>query len=109
VNSGLGNKHICLHDVVLWTVVASNLVGVAIIITISIPVITISVFARCTYQVEGGNATTIRLTQVNIILNRATKKVGPVVLAWVHVGSLRENSSIVIRDCYCATSRFVRA
>lgn len=49
VNGGLGNKHICLHDVVLWTVVASNLVGIAIIITICIPVITISVFSRCTH------------------------------------------------------------
>jgi len=62
VDGGLGNEHICLHDIVLWTIVASNLVGIAIIITISVPVIAISVFAWCAYQVEGSDAPAVGLT-----------------------------------------------
>lgn len=88
VNSSLRNEHVCLHNVILWTIVSTNLVGITVVITIGVPVISVSVLAWSTNQVEGSDATTVRLAEVDIILNGATKQVGSIVLARVHVGCL---------------------
>ena len=98
MNSGLGDKHICFHNIVLGTVVTTDLVCVAIVITISVPEVTVSVLAWSTHQVESSDAPAVRLAKVNVILDRATKKVWSVVLLWVHVGSLREDCSVVVWD-----------
>ena len=73
VNSSLRNEHVCLHNVVLWTIVSTNLVGITVVITIGVPVITVSVLTWSTNQVEGSDAATVRLAEVDIILNGATK------------------------------------
>ncbi len=48
VYSGLRNEHVCLHNVVLWTIVSTNLVSITVVVTIGVPVITVSVLAWCT-------------------------------------------------------------
>jgi len=55
----LRNKHICLHNVVLWAIVTTYLICITVVVAVCVPVLTIAVLARSANQVKGGNTTTV--------------------------------------------------
>ena len=88
MNGGLRNKHISFHNVVLRAVIAANLVSIAVVVAISVPVLAASIFAWCSNQVKCSNAAAVLFAQIDIVLDRAAKEVRIVVLRRVHTGSL---------------------
>lgn len=98
MNSGLRNKHISFHNVVLRAVIAANLVSIAVVVAIRVPVLAASILAWCSDQVECSDAAAVLFAQVDIVLDRAAEQVRFVVLRWVHTGSLGENRPVVVWD-----------
>ena len=79
---------VCLHNVELGAPVSTDLVTVAVIVSISVPVLARGVFAWGTNEIEGSDATAVALAEVNVIVNRAAKEVGSINLGGVHRGRL---------------------
>ncbi len=96
MGSSLPGPLVGFHNVKLGAIVSINLVSITIVITISVPEVTISVFARHSYKVESSNASTIALTEINIVFNRATKEVRCVETSRVKRGSLRKVATSVV-------------
>ena len=84
----LSSPLVCLHYVKLRAVVTSYLVCITIVVTISVPEIAVAVFARHSDKVEGSNAATVALTEINVVFHRATKEVRSVETSWVKRGGL---------------------
>ena len=89
---------VCLHNVELGAPVSTDLVAVAVIVSISVPVLARGVFAWGTNEIEGSDATAVALAEVNVIVNRAAKEVGSINLGGVHRGSLHQHSSSISGD-----------
>ena len=98
MRSGLESPLVCFHNVVLRAIVSTDLIAIAVIVSISVPVLARGVFAGGTNEIEGSDATTIALTEIDIEVNRAAKEVGSVNLGRVHTGRLHQHSSRVSRD-----------
>jgi hypothetical protein len=75
---------VCLHNVELGAPVSTDLIAVAVIVSISVPVLARGVFAWGTNEIEGSDATAVALAEVNVIVNRAAKEVGSINLCGVH-------------------------
>jgi hypothetical protein len=84
VNSSLRNPLISFHNIVLRTVVSSNLVSVAVVVSVSVQVVSVAIFTRSTHQVEGSNAAAVSLAQINVVFNRPAEQIWSVELSWVH-------------------------
>jgi hypothetical protein len=82
-----------LHDIELRAVVASNLVTIAVVVTICVPKVAVLASARHSDQVDGSNATTVPGAKVNIVLDTATKEVWLEELVGVKIWCLRQHSS----------------
>ena len=59
MSSGLPRVLVGFHDVELWTVVTAYLVGVAVVVPVGIPQITVLILAWHAHQVQGSNTSTV--------------------------------------------------
>ena len=88
MGSGLPGPLVGLHNVKLRAIISINLVSITIVVTISVPEIAVAVFARHSDKVEGSNAATVALTEINVIFHSTTKEVRSVETSWVKRGGL---------------------
>lgn len=95
VRGGLVGVLVGLHDVELGAVVAVDLVSVAVVVPVSVPVVATGVLAGRGNEVESRDAAAYALAQVNVVLHGAAKQVGGVELFGVKSGRLGQVASFV--------------
>lgn len=110
VRGGLRAPLVGLHDVELRAVVASDLVGVTVVLAVFAgEEVTVRVLAGHADHVEGSNATAVGLTEVNVVLNSATKEVWFVELIWVEAWGEAPVAAVVVWDVEGVTAGFASA
>lgn len=96
---------VCLHNVELWAKVSADLIAIAVVESVGIPVLASRIFARSRNEIKGSYASAVALAEVNIIVDSSAKKVGSV--NCLAVGGVRrqQHSSFVIRNHDSAVTR----
>ena len=67
-----------LHNVELRAIVSADLISIAVVKSIGIPVLAGRIFTRSRNEIESSYASAVALAEVNIIVDSSAKKVGPV-------------------------------
>jgi len=88
VGRSLEGPLVCLHNVELWAKVSADLIAIAVVESVGIPVLASRIFARSRDEIKGSYASAVALAEVNVIVNRAAKEVGSINLGGVHRGRL---------------------
>ena len=99
----MGGPLVGLHDVKLGAVVATNLISITVVVTISVPIVTTSVLSRHRNHVESGDTATVALAEVNIIINCTTEEVRGVELSGVQIWGITEVTTVVKSDVQSVT------
>lgn len=69
MGSCLESPLVSLHDIELRAPVATDLVTVAVVVAVGVPEVAGRVLAWSLNEVEGSDATTVTLAEVNIVVN----------------------------------------
>jgi len=78
VGSSLESPLVGLHNVELRAIVSADLISIAVVKSIGIPVLAGRIFTRSRNEIESSYASAVALAEVNIIVDSSAKKVGPV-------------------------------
>ena len=85
-----------LHDVHLWTVLSSDVVGITVVVAVSVVWLAILTDGRERNRVEGSNAAAVGLTEVDVVLHRAIEELWLEEAIRVEAWALREGGSCVV-------------
>lgn len=96
---------VCLHNVELWTKVSADLIAIAVVVSVGIPVLASRIFAGSRNKIKGSNTSAVALAEVNIIVDSSAKKVGSVNCLAVGGVGRQQHSSFVIRNHDSAVTR----
>jgi len=78
VGSSLESPLVGLHNVELRAIVSADLISIAVVKSIGIPVLASRIFTRSRNEIESSYASAVALAEVNIIVDSSAKKVRPV-------------------------------
>ena len=78
MGSSLESPLVGLHNVELRAIVSADLISIAVVKSIGIPVLASRIFTRSRNEIESSYASAVALAEVNIIVDSSAKKVRPV-------------------------------
>jgi hypothetical protein len=93
VGSSLESPLVGLHNVELRAIVSADLISIAVVKSISIPVLAGRIFTRSRNEIESSYASAVALAEVNIIVDSSAKKVGPEEVVGIKGCTLRKVAS----------------
>ena len=93
MRSSLERPLVSLHNIELRAPVTTNLIAVTVVVAVGVPVVARRVLTWSLDEVEGSDAATVALAEVNIVVNRTTEEAGGVDLVGVHGGGFNEHGS----------------
>ena len=98
MRSSLSSPLVRLHNVELRAVSATDLVRITVVVAVSDQILPRGVLGWHANKVESRDTPTVRLGEVNVVLDRAAKEVGRIELVGVEASRLREVASITELD-----------